>query len=56
MDHDNNDLAVFESGACLLYLADRYGKGKLIPEDDQGKYTVVGWVMWQMVSLPSCRL
>lgn len=48
VDHDNGDLAVWESGAILMYLGDKYGKGKLMPEDDKGRYSVISWLMWQM--------
>jgi len=34
---------VFESGACLLYLADK--TGKLMPKD---KYTALEWMFWQV--------
>jgi GST-like protein len=39
-------LSLFESGAILLYLADK--TGQLIPKDKAGYYTAVQWVMWQM--------
>jgi len=39
---DNNNVEVFESGAILLYLADKYGKNDT-PED-RAKYTK--WVVW----------
>jgi GST-like protein len=38
--------AVFESGAILLYLADRFGR--FIPADARGRYDVIQWVMFQM--------
>jgi GST-like protein len=37
-------LSLFESGAILIYLADK--TGKFFPEKD--KYQVLQWLMWQM--------
>jgi GST-like protein len=45
VDHDNG-MSLFESGAILIYLADK--TGKLMPKDGEGRYRVIEWLMWQM--------
>lgn len=39
-------LALFESGAILVYLAGK--TGQLMPKDDAGKYEALQWLMFQM--------
>jgi GST-like protein len=39
-------LPLFESGAILIYLAEK--TGKLMPRDPAGRYTTIQWVMFQM--------
>jgi len=41
-----DELAIFESGAILLYLAEK--SGKFLPEDPERKWRVISWLMFQM--------
>jgi GST-like protein len=42
----DNDLALMESGAILVYLADK--TGRLLPKQGEQRYRVLEWLMWQM--------
>jgi GST-like protein len=45
VDRDTG-IHLMESGAILVYLADK--TGKLLPRDGEGRYRVLEWLMWQM--------
>jgi GST-like protein len=48
VDRDTG-IALMESGAILIYLAEK--AGRLMPTGGEGRHRVIEWLMWQMAGL-----
>ena len=48
-DSDAGSISLFESGAILLYLAEKHEQ--FIPTDSAGRANVLQWLFWQMANL-----
>ncbi len=48
-DADGGPLSLFESGAILIYLAEKYGR--FLSTIPSVRYTTIQWLMWQMGGL-----
>jgi GST-like protein len=46
---EGGPVSMFESGAILLYLADK--SGRLIPADPRARWQCIEWLFWQMAGL-----
>ena len=46
IDRDCANLAIFESGAIMIHLAEK--AGRLLPKDPAGRARVLSWLMFQM--------
>ena len=46
IDREADDLTIFESGAIMVYLAEK--TGRLMPTDTKGRMDVMQWLMFQM--------
>ena len=54
VDYSNKDepIQLFESGAILLYLAEKFAKFVPLPNENKKRAECLSWLMWQMGSAP----
>ena len=48
-DAEGGSLSIFESGAMMIYLADKYGQ--FLARDGAARWSALQWLMWQMGGL-----
>ncbi len=48
-DAEGGPISLFESGAIMIYLADKHGR--FLPQRGNDRYSVIQWLMWQMGGL-----
>lgn len=44
----DGDVTICESNAIVTYLADNYGRGKLLPDDKKARAATLQWLFWQV--------
>ncbi|MED5262396.1 MAG: glutathione S-transferase family protein, partial [Myxococcota bacterium] len=49
VDREADDFPIFESGAILVYLAEKHDR--LMPSDEKGRSRVMQWLMFQMAGV-----
>jgi len=49
VDRDEGDFPIFESGAIMIYLAEK--AGRLLPADRKGRSRAIQWLMFQMAGV-----
>lgn len=49
IDHENNDLVIWESGAIIQYIVDKYDTDKKISfENEANKFHAIQWLSFQI--------